>query len=1102
MLTKREAPNGLTRRIFANKTICFLVLIAAGLIVVGLGLSLRAAGPGALPGVNNSGDLAYLQIEAGDAETIEYVILKQPGMACDAKVFENGGTEIKEGQIEAAIVEDTSTVGLCVRAGYGSGNYLYEKYGDDLSFISLTPEELPLNQDTKDRRHGLRILIGGGSANSSDAQLSKPPTAPPQENCLDGNLEVIPHSHGSYFPNKECHTHPQEKDCGETIWQHTGDDAHNIFTVTASPPCPSAATEQQPDSATRNSTAPTSRAPSDVDLMAPSSAQYVILSHRSMVCNGTAFVGAEPTVVHNGQLIDVSYDNSQHGDGIPPLCFRADYGFGNYVYKAYGIGSGITFVNHPQTLDEVGSGDAALSDITASALAAQELSYVIFVESGKTCSSTSFAIDEDSITYSPPDYPELIVPQEASEYAKALCFRADYGNDLYAYEKYGGQQIKIEPHYKLTLSVEKKNGQLLIRSNTDVAGWRFVRSDQKSFIYNYDHTCNASVFDAARGTPEDESDDEEISLPILRVPTAYDKSPIAEDSGNPDNTLAIELAKEDYGLDYCIEAVDEQGSRAYIGSGVITSDLRVEVVQEGAMLKASTNLPEQNLPEQTAYWQAVKTSGACSSHSFVSRTDQRREPSFELTRRDHNRYYCFKVTDKYGGHVLAKSPLINMAIWPEIELVEQLDNNILMATLGNNLDGWGVVRHLNDWRAVKVDRPVCDEGVIENGTPATEQFAKYSTYQLLSLKPEDVGSYFCFAVEYKGGFSRYRLSERIVVSANPVDGELSIEVRQHGNIVIASANQDVIWLRSFAVENQQECSAQSESESVSSGFGGTTKKPIGYLREEHNGAYYCFGARLADDSNNTGVYAVSPLITGVNSFEAEYPYETPETIDSGQDFIDFLSPYLTDKGMQILDGLDGVYLVDSACGDANGCYFSGTSTIKLEWEGYYNESYDKERYFRRRLETFIHEFMHATDFQDPEIEGLRLRAYDCMELEHDFSEIFFFGVDPQIPLEYEQCLDDSHFLFRSLRNLYDDLPPDSDLGGGRFADYQYLTNIAGRWEGSYGQLASGRHAPRWYTELYAQSVFIRDLPPELEEHYSQYFKNRLDIVEIYEAGLY
>ena len=687
MLTKREAPGGLTRRIFANKMICFLVLLAAGLIVVGLGLSLRAGG-GDLQVANHSGDLAYLQVEAGDAEIIEYVILKRPGMACDAKVFENGGTEAEQGQIEAAIIEDTSTVGLCVRADYGSGNYLYEKYGDDLSFISLTPEELTQDSGTTDRRHGLRILIGGGSANSFDAQLPKPPTTPPQQNCLDGNLEVIPHSHGSFFTNNECHTHPQDKDCGETVWQHTGGDDHNTFVVTTTPPCPSAATDSQPStSEPQPQPTPTSRVPSDVDLMAPSSAQYVILSHRSMACNGAAFVGAEPTVVHNGQLIDVSYNNSQDG-GLPPLCFRADYGFGNYVYKAYGNGTGITFNNHqdkPQTLEELGSGGFA-SDMTASALAAQELSYVIFVEPGKTCSSTSFTINEDSITYSPPDYPELIVPQEILEMSEALCFRADYGNDLYAYEKYGGQQIKIEPHYKLTLLAERKNGQLLIRSNTDVAGWRFVRSDQQVFIYEYDHACKASVFDAARRAPEDEPDEKNQtpapSLSLARVLTAYDRSPIVEDSGNPDNTLAIELAKEDYGLEYCIEAVDEQGSRAYIGSGVITSDLRVQVVQEGNKLKASTNLPEQVVD-----WQAVKTSGACSSYSFVSRTNQKTEPSFELTRRDHNRYYCFMVRDKYGGHALAKSSLINMAIWPEIEPVEQLDN-ILMATAGNNIDDW------------------------------------------------------------------------------------------------------------------------------------------------------------------------------------------------------------------------------------------------------------------------------------------------------------------------------------------------------------------------------------------------------------------------------
>ncbi len=47
------------------------------------------------------------------------------------------------------------------------------------------------------------------------------------------------HAHGSDFVNNECHTHPTDKACGETVWVHTGDLSrlHATYTVTSSPPC-------------------------------------------------------------------------------------------------------------------------------------------------------------------------------------------------------------------------------------------------------------------------------------------------------------------------------------------------------------------------------------------------------------------------------------------------------------------------------------------------------------------------------------------------------------------------------------------------------------------------------------------------------------------------------------------------------------------------------------------------------------------------------------------------------------------------------------------------------------------------------------------------
>ena len=57
--------------------------------------------------------------------------------------------------------------------------------------------------------------------------------------CPDG--EIGGHPHGSYFVNGECHSHPSEdeKECGETVWVHTGGSSHETYVKE----CPS---EEQP----------------------------------------------------------------------------------------------------------------------------------------------------------------------------------------------------------------------------------------------------------------------------------------------------------------------------------------------------------------------------------------------------------------------------------------------------------------------------------------------------------------------------------------------------------------------------------------------------------------------------------------------------------------------------------------------------------------------------------------------------------------------------------------------------------------------------------------------------------------------------------------
>ena len=72
-------------------------------------------------------------------------------------------------------------------------------------------------------------------------------TAPPPTTTTTTTTTTAPvrrvsetcHAHGSHYVNNECHTHPTDKACGETVWVHTGDlsNLHTTYEVTASPPC-------------------------------------------------------------------------------------------------------------------------------------------------------------------------------------------------------------------------------------------------------------------------------------------------------------------------------------------------------------------------------------------------------------------------------------------------------------------------------------------------------------------------------------------------------------------------------------------------------------------------------------------------------------------------------------------------------------------------------------------------------------------------------------------------------------------------------------------------------------------------------------------------
>ena len=90
-------------------------------------------------------------------------------------------------------------------------------------------------------------LLPTASSTAPKTVLTTQPTTPAQPSCPAG--QEGGHTHGSYFANGECHSHPQDKPCGETVWQHTGGSSHNTFVVTATPPCLTAVSEE-PDQPT------------------------------------------------------------------------------------------------------------------------------------------------------------------------------------------------------------------------------------------------------------------------------------------------------------------------------------------------------------------------------------------------------------------------------------------------------------------------------------------------------------------------------------------------------------------------------------------------------------------------------------------------------------------------------------------------------------------------------------------------------------------------------------------------------------------------------------------------------------------------------------
>ena len=464
-----------------NKYLIPTLVVLVLAVILGFSLSSWAS---------HSGDLAYLEIDAPEAQALDYVVLHQIGMACDAGTFIGAEAVSIDDRIEAEVVEDEETIGFCIRADYGHGNYLYEKYGDEDAFIRI--------EDAGKLR--LLINIGGGV-----------------------------------------------------------------------------------------------------------SAEYVFFTRSNAACDATAFDSDSkpaPTINDGGIL---SLPSSSTGIA---LCLRTNYGGDNYIYKKYGTWPEIRF---HENLDNLEANNPQ-NNLLAIARHANNLQYVVFNLPGRTCQADSFNIDEDFIVYPDQDKPsDILVEPEVLENADALCFRADYGEGNYIYEKYGGAKISITRHYRLTLTAEKMTGpRLSISSNTDVSRWRIVRSQPGGFEFQGGYQrCNQETIEyVAYGYENPEKYQNTYH-------TAADN--LAED---PERHFVFDLSFNDHGRSFCVEAIDENSSRSYLNTSPMVSDLTISVTQQEGRLEAVADNPDQ-----VVSWQAVKTSNwLCDARHFNNQANQKQTP--------------------------------------------------------------------------------------------------------------------------------------------------------------------------------------------------------------------------------------------------------------------------------------------------------------------------------------------------------------------------------------------------------------------------------------------------------------------------------------------
>ncbi|MYB40200.1 hypothetical protein F4X86_02975 [Candidatus Saccharibacteria bacterium] len=495
---------------------------------------------------------------------------------------------------------------------------------------------------------------------------------------------------------------------------------------------------------------------------------YVKISQRGAACDGAVFgLGAsgvtEVIGTDNEYSVDLreAFGSPNPGSPVPEtiaLCFRADYGDGNYIYEKYGDEQSNIFFSG-------GWGDDAETDpqpLRASAPTATSLDYV-FVEAGETCGAGTFsAAAEDDIqtaTTAGTSQREVSLDPQTLQDNDGICFRAGYSGGAYQYKKYGrdGQLInfKFVWAFELTIRLEGNNS-LEISGNREIASWQALSNEKAGWT-----TCDESAFGESAAASK--SGTGSTADPSSVVERYY---------------VTVELSRvEDNGRTYCIRATDKDGNHAYGPSPTINVPFHfgARVYQVRNTMRGVVDSSDRRTFD-SIQWTAVRSAWwdnfGCRASAFDTITNDNAlvlaqhygtnystdsHVSFALDEDDvAGGQYCVRVVATAGG--LSRTAYKSLTIF-------RLDNPhvVTIAQTGNRMTASATGTQELSWEAVVTDGSYAAEGTCEEAAfsridPATGETVTprvLTAQNSLNLQASDNGRIFCFMAADSSGATSY-----------------------------------------------------------------------------------------------------------------------------------------------------------------------------------------------------------------------------------------------------------------------------------------------------------------------------------------------------------